>query len=144
MTIATEARGFAHYFRDVEDTRIDRTKFHKLVDILFISVAATIAGADGPSDIADFAKQQLTWCGKFVRLKNGVPSHDTIGRVLSLIKPEQFQVAFLDWIASFTCPSQEATSREVAGSDFARRIDSTAICTDRWKDLTRFRRRQGP
>lgn len=112
MTIATEARGFAHYFKDVEDSRIDRTKFHKLVDILFISVAATIAGADGPSDIADFAKQQLTWCRKFVRLKNGVPSHDTIGRVLALIKPDQFQVAFLDWIASFTCPSRKATSHD--------------------------------
>jgi predicted transposase YbfD/YdcC len=71
------------------------------MDILFISVAATIAGADGPTDIADFAEQKLAWCRKFVRLKNGVPSHDTIGRVLSLIKPDQFQKAFLDWIASF-------------------------------------------
>jgi predicted transposase YbfD/YdcC len=112
MKMATDARGFAHYFSDVEDSRIDRAKMHKLVDILFISVAATIAGADGPSDIADFAEQQWAWCRKFVRLENGVPSHDTIGRVLSLIKPDQFQVAFLDWIAALTCPSQEATAHE--------------------------------
>ena len=114
--MATDSLGFARYFRTVEDFRINRTKVHQLMDILFISVAATIAGADGPSDIADFAKQQLAWCRKFVRLKNGVPSHDTIGRVLSLIKPDQFQAAFLDWIASFTDAPQDASSHGAAGA----------------------------
>ncbi len=114
MTNAMNARGLQHFFEAVEDPRVARTKSHQLIDILFISVAATIAGADGPSDIADFTKQQLTWCRKFVPLKNGVPSHDTIGRVLSLIKPEQFQSAFLDWISSFTCP-QEDEGLEKAG-----------------------------
>ena len=103
MTIATDSLGFGNHFGIVEDPRIERTKSHQLMDILFISVAATIAGADGPSDIADFTRQQLAWCRKFVPLENGAPSHDTIGRVLSLIKPDQFQTAFLDWIASFTC-----------------------------------------
>jgi hypothetical protein len=59
-------------------------------------VAGTIAGCDGPSGIESFAKTQLGWCRKFVELKNGMPSHDTIGRVISLIKPDQFQKAFLD------------------------------------------------
>ena len=115
MTIATDSLGIEHHFGTVEDPRIDRTKTHQLMDILFISVAATIAGADGPSDIADFAEQQLAWCRKFVPLENGVPSHDTIGRVLSLIKPDQFQTAFLDWIAAFTCQPQEAACHEEAG-----------------------------
>lgn len=109
---ATERLGFTRFFRGVEDARISRTKIHELLDILFISVAATIAGAEGPSDIADFAKQQLAWCRKFVRLKNGVPSHDTIGRVLSLLKPEQFQVAFLDWIASFADSPADGDTRQ--------------------------------
>ncbi len=115
MTTATDALGIENYFGTVEDPRIDRTKTHQLMDILFISVAATIAGADGPSDIADFARQQLSWCRKFVPLKNGAPSHDTIGRVLSLIKPDQFQTAFLDWISSFTCQPQEAACHDEAG-----------------------------
>ena len=92
---------FASHFCSVHDPRIDRSKEHRLIDILFISVAGTIAGCDGPSDIAEFAQAQLSWCRKFVPLKNGVPAHDTIGRVLSLIKPQQFQKAFVDWIASF-------------------------------------------
>ncbi len=92
---------FASHFCNVHDPRMDRSKAHRLIDILFISVAGTIAGCDGPSDIAEFAQAQLAWCRKFVPLKNGVPAHDTIGRVLSLIKPLQFQKAFVDWIASF-------------------------------------------
>lgn len=115
MTIATDSLGFENHFGIVEDPRIDRAKCHRLMDILFISVAATIAGADGPSDIADFARQQLAWCRKFVRLENGAPSHDTIGRVLALIKPDQFQTAFLDWITSFTCHLRETTGSDEAG-----------------------------
>lgn len=91
---------FLDHFSNVDEPRIERTKIHGLIDILFISVAGTIAGCDGPTDIASFAKTQLAWCRKFVKLKNGVPSHDTIGRVISLIKPLEFQKAFLDWVGA--------------------------------------------
>jgi predicted transposase YbfD/YdcC len=107
MTATAQSFDFRPHFASVEDPRIDRTKDHQLLDILFISVAATIAGADGPTDIANFAREKLAWCRKFVPLKNGVPSHDTIGRVLSLIKPDQFQAAFLGWIASFASQCNE-------------------------------------
>ena len=93
-----------------DEPRIERSKTHELLDILIISVAATLAGADGPSDVADFTRQQLAWRRRFVPLENDPPSHDTIGRALSLIKPEQFQIALLDWIASFTETSFTHTS----------------------------------
>lgn len=98
--------GFVDHFSNVDEPRLDRKKRHELLDILFISVAGTIAGCDGPSDIASFATTQLDWCRKFVPLANGVPSHDTIGRVISLIKPEQFQKAFLDWVAELASDDQ--------------------------------------
>jgi predicted transposase YbfD/YdcC len=98
--------GFVDHFSNVDEPRLDRRKRHELLDILFISVAGTIAGCDGPSDIASFATTQLDWCRKFVPLANGVPSHDTIGRVISLIKPEQFQKAFLDWVAELASGDQ--------------------------------------
>ena len=107
MTVAAPSLDFRSHFTCVEDPRIDRTKYHALMDILFISVAATMAGADGPTDIEEFTKEQLAWCRKFVPLKNGVPSHDTIGRVLAVIKPDQFQKAFLDWVASFASECDE-------------------------------------
>lgn len=91
-------RSFHEHFKIVDDPRIDRSKCHLLTDVLFLAVCATIAGADGPSDIADFGRQQIQWLRKFITLANGIPSHDTIGRVFSLIKPQQFQQAFLNWI----------------------------------------------
>jgi len=107
MTTAVPSLDFRPCFASVEDPRINRSQLHQLLDVLFIRVAATITGADGPTDIADFAKEKLAWCRKFVPLKNGVPSHDTIGRVMAMIKPDQFQTAFLDWIASFSAECDE-------------------------------------
>jgi predicted transposase YbfD/YdcC len=104
---------FLDHFSNVDEPRIERTKIHGLADILFICVAGTIAGCDGPTDIASFAKTQLAWCRKFVELNNGVPSHDTIGRVISLIKPQQFQKAFLDWVAALATDDKSKGPRFV-------------------------------
>ena len=76
----TLTRSFQNHFTVVDDPRIDRSKRHLLIDILFLAVCATIAGADGPSDIADFGRQQIQWLRKYIALPNGSPSHDTIGR----------------------------------------------------------------
>lgn len=95
MAEVAQAVDFQDAFRDVDDPRLERRKAHALIDILFICVAGTLAGAEGPCDLADFALQKLDWCRRFVPLLNGPPSHDTIGRVLALIRPDQFQRAFL-------------------------------------------------
>jgi len=94
------AHSFEHHFSEVQDPRT-RPVDYPLFDILFLSVCATIAGADGPSDIEEFGFDQLPWLRRFIPLENGVPSHDTISRVLALIKPKEFQQAFLSWIGSF-------------------------------------------
>jgi predicted transposase YbfD/YdcC len=102
MTAVARADEFQELFARIDDPRASRRKAHALVDILFICVAGTIAGCEGPSDIAQFAAEKLSWFRRFVPLENGVPSHDTIGRVIALIKPAQFQKAFLEWIATLT------------------------------------------
>lgn len=91
---------FVEYFETVDDPRVEGRCDHPLHTILFLSVAATIAGADGPADIAEFGRQQREWLKQFANVDNGIPSHDTIGRVLSLIKPDQFQQALLAWLGS--------------------------------------------
>jgi predicted transposase YbfD/YdcC len=52
--------------------------------------------------MAKFAERKKEWLKQFVDLSNGLPSHDTIGRVLGLTKPKQFQDAFLHWISSLS------------------------------------------
>jgi hypothetical protein len=110
MSVSSSPLDFTQCFSDMNDPRIERSKAHRLIDILFIAVAGTIAGCEGPSDIADFSRTQLAWCRKFVPFANGVPSHDTISRVLALIKPLEFQQAFLDWISTFTSEPKEERS----------------------------------
>lgn len=86
------------HFADLPDPRIDRTKHHLLLDIIVLSICAVIAGAEGWEDIEEFGKQKHEWLKTFLRLPNGIPSHDTINRVFRLLKPEQFQECFLRWI----------------------------------------------
>lgn len=83
----------------VEDPRVDRTKAHDLQYILVLSVLAEQCGADGWGDIELFAKIRFSLLKNFIKLRNGVPSHDTISRVFRMIRPEAFQDAFLAWVS---------------------------------------------
>lgn len=100
--VADAVVSFGKCFEHVEDPRVVGRTTHSLHTILFLVVAATIAGADGPEDMEKFAKRKRNWLRRFVDMSRGVPSHDTIGRVLGLIKPNQFQDAFLEWISSLS------------------------------------------
>jgi hypothetical protein len=89
---------FHECFNFIEDPRVKGRCGHSLDTILFLIVTAVIAGADGPSDIETFGVEKGDWIEQFVDLSNGVPSHDTIGRVLAMIKPDELQSALLQWI----------------------------------------------
>jgi predicted transposase YbfD/YdcC len=86
------------YFGDLEDPRVDRTKLHKLIDILVIAMCAVIAGADNWEDVEEFGKSKLEWLQTFLELPNGIPSHDTFTRVFARLDPEQFQACFIRWM----------------------------------------------
>jgi predicted transposase YbfD/YdcC len=88
------------YFDELEDPRIDRTKRHLLVDIICLSVCAVIAGAEGWEDIEEFGLTHEAWLRKFLRLPNGIPSHDTISRVFRRLKPKAFESCFLEWVTA--------------------------------------------
>ena len=85
-------------FANIEDPRIDRTKEHKLIDILMIAVCAVISGAESFTHIEEFGRSKQEWFQTFLELPNGIPSHDTFGRVFAKIDPEAFQRSFLSWI----------------------------------------------
>jgi predicted transposase YbfD/YdcC len=88
------------HFSNVTDPRVDRTKRHKLIDILVISICATICGADGWEEFELFGQSKLNWFKSFLELPNGIPSDDTFRRVIGRIDPRQFQQCFLDWVHS--------------------------------------------
>lgn len=91
----------------VEDPRIERTRKHSLETILVVSLMAVICGADSFVAIEQFANAKRQWLSDFLDLKHGVPSHDTIGRVLSLLNPKSLAEAFRRWTMSISTCTQE-------------------------------------
>jgi len=86
------------YFNSLPDPRVERTRHHELTDILFIVICATLCGIEGWEEMEDFACQREEWLRTFIPLKNGVPSHDTLRRVFSLLNPDEFQSCFIQWV----------------------------------------------
>jgi predicted transposase YbfD/YdcC len=73
----------------VTDPRVNRSKRHKLVDILVIALCGFLAGCEGWVDVELFGISRRRWLEKFLELPNGIPSHDTFGRVFALLDPQQ-------------------------------------------------------
>jgi len=88
-----------HHFITVTDPRRDN-RSHLLIDVIMVAICATLAGAEGWVEIARFGETKEAWFRKFLQLPNGMPSHDTIGRIFSLLDPKQFQESFVAWIRS--------------------------------------------
>lgn len=97
MTQAPVA-SLAVHFAELEDPRIERTREHPLINIVTIALCGVICGADGWTDIASFGNAKQEWLSQFLDLENGIPSHDTFGRVFGLLDPQQFQTCFVNWV----------------------------------------------
>lgn len=92
----------SHHFASLKDPRIERTKRHDLLEIIVIAICGIICGADSWVEIAEFGQAKATWLKQFLRLPNGIPSHDTFGRVFARLDPQAFQQCFLNWIRSLS------------------------------------------
>lgn len=95
----------SQFFRDLEDPRCHVNRKHLLGDILVICICAVVSGADGPLAIGAWARSKKDWLHTVLELPHGIPSHDTIGRVLATLKPSAFQACFEKWTAAFQASS---------------------------------------
>ena len=90
-----ESLGF--HFSFITDPRVQRTQAHSLHDILMISICALLCGAESFVEFARFGEAKRDWLARFLKLPNGIPSHDTFGRVFALLDPRQFSECFTNW-----------------------------------------------
>ena len=95
---------FLNHFETLEDPRLKnhRNLRHSLTDILVITILATICGADTWIEINEMGMAKYDWLKTFLELPNGIPSHDTLSRVFSLMNPHKFEACFYSWIKSLT------------------------------------------
>lgn len=103
----TDSTSLLGYLSIVTDPRVDRRKLHRLSDILFLSVCASLCGCDTWEDIHLFALTRESWLRSHISLENGIPSVDTIARVFSLIAPEEFETAFRNWVCTLYEPGED-------------------------------------
>jgi predicted transposase YbfD/YdcC len=115
------------YFTVLTDPGMDRTKAHLLEDIIFITIAAVICGAETWNDIEHYGKSKESWLKQYLQLPNGIPSHDTFNRFFSALAPEGFEQAFLCWIKDISA----LTDGDVVS------IDGKSICGSRGGDSKR-------
>ncbi len=92
----------AHHFAKLTDPRKFHSPPHLLLDMVTIAICAVICGADDWVAIEAFGKAKEAWFRKFLRLPNGIPSHDTFGEVFAGLDPNQFQHCFVSWVTTIS------------------------------------------
>lgn len=91
---------FHEHFSSIQEHRQSAKVTYPLLDVLFVTLCAGIAGAEGWKDIQEYAEGHLEWFQQHDFLPDGVPVDDTIARIISNIKPTQFQQCFINWMES--------------------------------------------
>jgi predicted transposase YbfD/YdcC len=87
-------------FTEMPDPRVVGRTDHHLVDILVLTVCAVLCGADDWEAVEMWGEAKLDWLRQFIPLKNGIPSHDTLGRVFAALDSTTFQACFTRWVAT--------------------------------------------
>ncbi len=103
----------ARHFGGLQDPRRQRGRLHNLCDMIAIALCAVICGAGSWEDVAEYGRQKESWLKTFLRLPNGIPSHDTFNRVFRLLKPKGFEACFARWMQGLV----EATEGRVVAID---------------------------
>ena len=88
-------------FAKVTDPRVERGHNHDLLEMIFITLTASICGANSWADVERFACGKIKWFRRYIKLKEGIPSHDTLGRVFSRLDSGEFLAAMHHWVDQF-------------------------------------------
>jgi predicted transposase YbfD/YdcC len=95
---SSESAAFHDHFRRLTDPRVERTRRHPLINILFIAVCGVLSGANSFAAIHEFGCDRKTWFARYLDLSNGIPCDDTFARVLARLDPAAFEKCLLSWI----------------------------------------------
>ena len=118
-------RSIVECFGGLPDPRIDRTREHKLVDILVIGLCSLLTGGEGFTDMHVFGRAKRDWLQNFLELPGAIPSHDTFNRVFSAIDPQAFLECFVQWVQEI-CPALAGDVVAIDGKALRRALNEGA------------------
>lgn len=113
MGPAPDVEAFVELFSQLPDPRVERTRRHSLESILFLCLCGVVCGANDPVSIERFGNSRQEFVERFVDLPAGIPSHDTIGRVLAKLDPDALEQLFARWMEGVA----KATEQDVVAID---------------------------
>jgi len=96
--------GLIERFRDLPDSRVEGRTDHDLLDIIVLALCAVMSGAEGWDDIEDWGLAREEWLRRYLKLRNGIPGHDTIRRVFEALSPSELEQRFEQWMNA-VCPA---------------------------------------
>jgi predicted transposase YbfD/YdcC len=102
----------AQHFQSLKDPRSPINQRHPLVSVLMIAIMAILAGSNGPTAIATWARLKAAFLLGVLDLPNGIPCKDVFRRVLQLVNPKAFQACFTLWLQSLRAAATEETGIE--------------------------------
>lgn len=120
------------HFVNITDPRAERGHNHDLLEMIFITLTASICGANGWADVERFAKAKREWFQRYLELKEGIPAHDTLGRVFSRLDSGEFLAAMHCWVDQFAGSLREkgvAIDGKVLRGSFDRAAGKSALHT---------------
>ncbi len=92
---------FAACWEGLEDPRTGNAGLHDFHELLIIALCTVLCGGQGAVDMALFARSKEPFLRGFLKLANGLPSHDTFSRLFRQLDPVQFRTAFQRFMARF-------------------------------------------
>jgi predicted transposase YbfD/YdcC len=112
-----EKLAWLRFFDNLDDPRRAASVAHPLPDLLVITLLAVLCGADDFTEVEEFAIAKQDWLKTFLDLPNGIPSHDTFGRVFSLLDPDQLADSLNAWAMALAEATGALGSSEFLGID---------------------------
>jgi predicted transposase YbfD/YdcC len=97
---------------------------HLLHDMLLITLCAIISGAEAWTHVAEYGRSKEEWFKQFLQLPNGIPSHDTFGRLFAMLNPKDFQEFFTRWVGDLSA-SLKGKTISIDGKTLRRSHDNT-------------------
>lgn len=114
---------FIACFEDLPDPRTGNAQRHDLLELLTIALAASVCGGETCVDFADFAEMKEDCLRQFLRLENGLPSHDTFSRIFRLLDPQAFSACFTRFAEGLAATTKAEGVVAIDGKTLRRSFD---------------------